>query len=57
MGVSSRQDGGSRMDPRSDWSAPIYSCATTMKAYIMDVSFLFNGGKGLAGLEVTKAEP
>ncbi|OCL00584.1 uncharacterized protein K441DRAFT_719672 [Cenococcum geophilum 1.58] len=56
MGVSSRQDGGSR-DPRSNWSAPIYSCATAMKAYIMDVSFLFNGRKGLASLEVTKAEP
>ncbi|CZR67642.1 uncharacterized protein PAC_17541 [Phialocephala subalpina] len=57
MGVASRPDGGSRLDPGTKWNAPIYSCATAMKAYIMDVSFLYNGTKGLASLEVTKAEP
>lgn len=56
MGVASRPDGGSRLDPGTNWNAPIYSCATAIKAYIMDVSFLYNGTKGLASLEATQME-
>lgn len=58
LGTASRLDGGtSRPDPGSKWSAPLYSCATALKAYIMDVSFLINGTSLLENLQVTATKP
>lgn len=54
LGAARRSDGGpDRLDSNSTWSAPFYSCATALKAQIMDVSFWINGTNSLANLHVT----
>ena len=58
VGAARRVDGGpDRLDPGSKWSAPLYSCATALKAYIMDVSFFINGTSSLANLQVESMKP
>jgi hypothetical protein len=51
------ENGNRRFDPGSNWTAPIYSCATTIKVYIMDVSFIINGTSDLANLKIFSAVP
>lgn len=43
-------------DPGSNWSIPLYSCASGVKATIKTVSFKFNGSDDLSGLSVTKIQ-
>lgn len=50
-------EGPDRSDQDSTWSAPIYACATALKAYIMDVSFLINETNLLTNLQVSSMEP
>lgn len=58
LGTARRSDGNSdRLDPGSKWSAPIYSCATALKAHIMDVSFRINGTNSLTNLQVASMKP
>ena len=58
LGAARRLDEGSdRLDPGSRWSAPLHSCATALKAHIMDVSFLINGTNSLANLQVVSMKP
>lgn len=54
LGAARRVDGcPDRLDPGSNWSAPFYSCATALKAYIMDVSFFINKTNLLTNLQVS----
>ncbi|KFX91614.1 hypothetical protein O988_07668 [Pseudogymnoascus sp. VKM F-3808] len=57
-GAAKRTDGGSSLvfDPRSSWSTPIYSCATTVKATVRTVSFQYNGTT-LSSLSVNETRP
>ncbi|KFY38278.1 hypothetical protein V495_06665 [Pseudogymnoascus sp. VKM F-4514 (FW-929)] len=57
-GAAKRTDGGSSLvfDPRSSWSTPIYSCATTVKATVRTVSFQYNGTT-LSSLSVNQTRP
>lgn len=58
LGAARRSDGGpDRLDSNSTWSAPFYSCATALKAHIMDVSFRINGTDSLTNLQVTNTKP
>lgn len=55
-GTGQRVDGGSPFlfEGGSKWSAPLYACASTVKANIKTVSFLLNGtGPALESLVVT----
>lgn len=45
------------MDANSTWNTPIQACATALKAYIMDVSFLINGTNLLDNLQVSSVKP
>lgn len=40
------------VEPGSNWSIPLYSCATGVKATVKSVSFKFNGTDDLNGLKV-----
>ncbi|KAF9891016.1 hypothetical protein FE257_005273 [Aspergillus nanangensis] len=53
-GAAYRRDGGSNLttDPHSQWSIPLYSCATAVKATIKTVDFQYNG-TGLDDLKVS----
>lgn len=58
LGAANRVDGGPiRLDPGSKWSAPIHSCATALKAYVMDVAFLAKDNSSLANLQITSMKP
>ena len=58
LGATRRSDGASdRLDPGSKWRAPLHSCATALKAHIMDVSFQINGTNSLTNLQVTSMKP
>jgi hypothetical protein len=46
-----------RNDPGTEWKSPVYSCATILRAYIMDVTFFINGTATLDNLKVRKAMP
>ena len=55
-GIAQRVDGGSQFtfEGGSKWSAPLYSCASAVKANIKTVSFLMNGtAPGLGSIVVT----
>ena len=55
-GTPQRQSSGSLLtfDPGSNWSIPMYTCATATKALIKTVTFQFNGSDDLSGLKVTQ---
>ncbi|OKP13537.1 hypothetical protein PENSUB_728 [Penicillium subrubescens] len=57
-GAATRIDGGSNLiiDPLSKWSAPIYSCASAVRAKVQTVSFRYNG-TGLGALKATSIKP
>lgn len=56
LGAAARVDGGDAAFPGvgSEWSRPLYSCASTSKAVIKEVKFNFNGTTGLNSLRVTE---
>ena len=57
-GAATRTDGGSNLiiDPLSKWSAPIYSCASAVRARVQTVAFQYNG-TGLGTLTATSIKP
>lgn len=57
-GAATRTDGGSNLiiDPLSKWSAPIYSCASAVRARVQTVAFKYNG-TGLGALTATSIKP
>lgn len=60
LGAASRIDnpeGVSRLDPGTKWTAPIHSCASALKAFVMDVNFVMNGSASLSNLYVESATP
>jgi hypothetical protein len=60
LGAASRIDnpeGVSRLDPGTKWTAPIHSCASALKAFVMDVDFVMNGSASLSNLYVESATP
>ncbi|KAF2741897.1 hypothetical protein M011DRAFT_522494 [Sporormia fimetaria CBS 119925] len=44
-------------DPGTEWTIPLYSCASASKASIKTVSFRYNGTQGLQSLDVTNIQP
>lgn len=54
LGVPRRTDGSRSaiIEPRSNWSIPIHSCASAAKATIKTVDFRYNGTQGLDSLFV-----
>ena len=58
-GVPIRTDGGPKaiFDDGSEWSIPLYSCATASRATIKTVEFLVTGGGGLPSLQVKSIAP
>ncbi|KAG0637130.1 hypothetical protein HOY80DRAFT_1085539 [Tuber brumale] len=60
FGTAKRTDGGdpSRVyDIRSNWTMPIYTCATAIKASVKVVTFTMNGTHKLENLRVGKVVP
>ncbi|KAG0634520.1 hypothetical protein HOY80DRAFT_1098245 [Tuber brumale] len=60
FGTAKRADGGDpgRMhDIRSNWTIPIYTCATAIKASVKVVTFTMNGTHRLENLRVGKIVP
>lgn len=60
LGAPSSDDGTEqlyRVEPGTKWKAPLYSCVSTLKVYIMDVTFSINDTASLANLVVKHAEP
>ncbi|KAK6365389.1 hypothetical protein LTS17_011361 [Exophiala oligosperma] len=47
---------GGRFDPGTNYSAPMYSCSTSIRAFIMNVTF-FTNGTSLDDLKVQAAKP
>jgi hypothetical protein len=45
------------LESGSEWSAPLYSCASVSKASIKTVDFTYNGTAGLASLKVDDIRP
>jgi hypothetical protein len=58
-GAARRKDGSASLffDPGTEWTIPMYSCASASKASIKTVSFRYNGTRGLQSLEVTDIRP
>lgn len=54
-GVPRRKDPGSgiQFDSKSEWSQPLYGCASAVKASIKTVSFTYNGTNDLQSLNIT----
>lgn len=46
-----------RNDPGTNFSAPVFSCMTAIRASIMDVTFYINGTASLENLKVRSAAP
>ena len=46
-----------RPDPGSQWSSPLYSCASILKASVKEVMFTINNTATLANLRVSKITP
>jgi hypothetical protein len=53
-GAPRREDGAASLifDPGSRWTLPMYSCATSVKASVKEVSFRYNGTDGLKSLAI-----
>ncbi|KAH8812938.1 hypothetical protein F5884DRAFT_318929 [Xylogone sp. PMI_703] len=48
---------GIRLQPLSNWTQPLYSCASTLKASVKRVSFQINGTALVSNLVVTDIQP
>ena len=46
-----------RLDPLTNWSQPLYSCASALKASVKLVSFQINGTASNSNLVVNSIEP
>lgn len=46
-----------RFDPGTKYSAPLFSCSTSVRAFIMNVTFFINGTSALENLQVRSATP
>jgi hypothetical protein len=46
-----------RLDPLTNWSQPLYSCASALKASVKLVSFQINGTASISNLVVNSIEP
>lgn len=59
FGAASRKDGSPSLlfDPGTDWTIPLYSCASASKASIKTVSFRYNGTDGLKSLDILDIKP
>lgn len=53
-GAARRKDGSASLlfDPGTEWTVPLYSCASASKASIKSVSFIYNGTDGLKSLDI-----
>lgn len=58
-GAARRRDGSSSLlfDPGTEWTIPMYSCASASKASIKTVSFQYNGTAGLQSLKIADIQP
>lgn len=58
-GAARRRDGSASLlfDPGTEWTVPMYSCASASKALIKTVSFRYNGTEGLKSLEILEMKP
>ncbi|EER27888.1 hypothetical protein CPC735_032240 [Coccidioides posadasii C735 delta SOWgp] len=54
VGAARRVDGGSSLvtEPRTEWTTPLYSCASSARAVVKTVNFRYNGTDGLNSLSV-----
>ncbi|KAI2278777.1 hypothetical protein LOZ05_000374 [Ophidiomyces ophidiicola] len=54
VGAARRVDGSASLiaEPRSRWTVPLYSCASSARAVIKTVDFRYNGTDGLRGLSI-----
>lgn len=60
VGALVNMDTGSpntRFDPGSNWTAPLFACSTSIRAFVMDVTFFMNGTSKFDSLEVRSATP
>jgi hypothetical protein len=58
LGAARTEIGGNRrLDPGTNWTFPIYSCATALKASIKDVTFRINSSASLSNLHVVNVSP
>lgn len=58
-GAARRKDGSASFlfDPGTEWTVPLYSCASASKASIKSVSFRYNGTDGLNSLSIEDIKP
>jgi hypothetical protein len=58
-GAARRRDGTRSLffDPGSQWTVPIYTCASASKASIKTVTFRYNGTQGLPSLNIVSIKP
>jgi hypothetical protein len=58
-GAARRKDGSASLlfDPGTEWTIPMYSCASASKASIQSVSFRYNGTDGLSSLNILDIKP
>lgn len=58
-GAARRRDGSASLlfDPGTEWTIPMYSCASASKTSIKTVSFRYNGTAGLHSLDVVDIKP
>ncbi|KUL84806.1 hypothetical protein ZTR_07305 [Talaromyces verruculosus] len=57
-GAARRADGSTSLifEPNTNWTIPLYSCASASRAIIKTVQFLYNGTDGLRNLQVVSVE-
>ncbi|KAH8707143.1 hypothetical protein GQ44DRAFT_763740 [Phaeosphaeriaceae sp. PMI808] len=58
-GAARRKDDSASLlfDPGTEWTIPLYSCASASKASIQSVSFRYNGTDGLSSLNILDIKP
>ncbi|KAF2477234.1 uncharacterized protein BDR25DRAFT_165332, partial [Lindgomyces ingoldianus] len=58
-GAARRKDGTASLffDPGSEWTMPLYSCASASKVSIKTVQFVYNGTAGLQSLKILDIKP
>jgi hypothetical protein len=57
FGAARRQDGSASLifAPGTQWTVPLYSCATATKAVVKEVNFFYNGTQGIKSLNILNA--